>query len=59
MPGCGMHSKLVSCHHKVLIDYKLKAPNELMPCDKDFGYVRITQGLICGHYGDLRHNTRD
>ena len=26
-----------------------------MLCDKDFGYVRVTQGLICGCYGDLQH----
>ena len=25
-----------------------------MPCDKDFGYVRVTQALTHGHYGDLR-----
>ena len=24
-----------------------------MPCDKDFGYARLTRGLTCGHYGDL------
>ena len=31
-------------------------PNELIPCDKDYGCVRLTQGLICGHYGDPKTN---
>ena len=48
-----LHSKLVSCHHKVLIDQKLQVHIELMSCDKDFGYVRVNQGLTCGRYGDL------
>ena len=25
-----------------------------MPCDKDFGFVRVSQGLTCGCY-DLQH----
>ena len=28
-----------------------------MTCDKDFGYVRLTRELTCGHYGDLWHGT--
>ena len=28
-----------------------------MPCDKDFGYVTLTQGLTCERYGDLRQLT--
>ena len=48
-----MLSKLVSSHHKVLVHWKLKAPNELMPSDKDFGCVRVTRGLTCERYGDL------
>ena len=53
-----MHSKLVLCNYKVLIDLKLWVPNDLMPCDKDFGHVRVTWGLTCGCYNDLWHNTQ-
>ena len=28
-----------------------------MPCDEDFGYVKLTQELTRGHYGDLWHDT--
>ena len=49
-----MHYKLVLRHHKMVIHQKLQAPNEVMPCDKHFGYVRLTQGLTCGCYGDLK-----
>ena len=28
-----------------------------MPCDKDFGYMRLTRELTHGHYGDLWHDT--
>ena len=50
---------LVLRHYKVLIDLKLQAHNELMSCDKDFGYVKVTRGLTCGRYGDLRHDIQD
>ena len=30
-----------------------------MPCDKDFGYVRVIWELTCGYYGDLRYDTQD
>ena len=33
-------------------------PNELVSCDKDFCYVRLTRGLTCGRYGDLGHDTQ-
>ena len=30
-----------------------------MPCNKDFGYVRLTGALTCGCYGDLWHDIQD
>ena len=30
-----------------------------MPCDKDFDYMTVTQGLTRGRYGDLQHDTQE